>query len=283
MLDTLVIGIGPAGLEAGIYLKRYGLDVLVLGKDLGALSLAKDIENYYALPKMSGNELAMAGLKNALNLGVTINHQEVIGLDFLEKGFSVKTSTNTFEAKTILIATGKARNSFSLAKKYEGKGVSYCATCDGFFYRKKKIGLVGYNSYMLHELEYLLPLTSDITIFTNGNKLEVELPKDLEVITSKITDLKGTDKLEEVVCGDQSVKVEGLFIALGSQNAFTLAKHLGLALSNNDLVVDENYMTNIPGVFAAGDVIGGMQQVVKAASDGAKAANAINKYVRSLK
>lgn len=281
MFDTIVIGMGPAGLEAGIYLKRYGLNALVIGKDLGALALAKEIENYYALGKMSGKDLAVKGLKEATSLGVLINHQEVISIDYLNNGFSVRTTNNRYETKTVLLATGKSRNSFSLAKPYEGKGISYCATCDGFFYKNKKIGIVGYNNYMLHELSYLKPLANDITIFTNGNELEVEV--DNKVIKDKIVALNGEDKLESVTVGNEIIKLDGLFIALGSQNAFTLAKHLGLMLNKEDLVVDNNYMTNIPGIFAAGDVIGGMLQVVKAASDGARAAEAINKYLRGLK
>ena len=243
---------------------------------IGAGASLTDIANQY------GAKLNLVkGLKEATSLGVLINHQEVISIDYLDNGFSVKTTNNQYETKTVLLATGKSRNSFSLAKPYEGKGISYCATCDGFFYKNKKIGIVGYNNYMLHELNYLKPLTNDITIFTNGNELEVEV--DNKVIKDKIVALNGEDKLESVTVGNEIIKLDGLFIALGSQNAFTLAKHLGLMLNKEDLVVDNNYMTNIPGIFAAGDVIGGMLQVVKAASDGARAAEAINKYLRGLK
>ncbi len=283
MLDCVVIGMGPAGIASSIYLTRYGLDVLVIGKDLGALTMAKEIENYYAHEKISGKELAMKGLKSAIDLGVKVVHDEVISIDFLSSGYSVKTTKQEYETKTIMIATGKVRNSFPLAKKYEGKGVSYCATCDGFFYKKKKIGIVGYNEFMLHELNYLLPLTSDITVFTNGNELSVEIPEGIILVKDKITALDGNNLLDTVICGDNKYSVDGLFIALGSQNAFTLAKHLGLEIKDNNLVVDENFMTNIPGIFAGGDVIGGLLQVVKAASDGAIAANSINKYIREQK
>ena len=280
MFDSIIIGMGPAGIEAGIYLKRYGLNALVIGKDLGALEKAHEIENYYGVGKLSGLDLAKNALKNALNLDVMINKDEVIAIEYGNNFFDVKTTKNEYQAKTILIATGKARNSFQLAKQYEGKGISYCATCDGFFYRKKKIGIVGYNEYMVNELNALLPLTKDITVFTNGEKLKISLPNDIAVITSKITKLGGDDKLEFVLCDDKKYQLDGLFIALGSQNAFTLAKHLGLEINNNNLVVNQNYMTNIPGIFAAGDVIGGLLQVVKAASDGANAAYNIKEFLR---
>lgn len=280
MFDSIIIGMGPAGIEAGIYLKRYGLNALVIGKDLGALEKAHEIENYYGVGKISGIDLAKNSLKNALNLEVMINKDEVIAIEYGDNCFIVKTTKNEYQAKTILIATGKARNSFQLAKEYEGKGVSYCATCDGFFYRKKKIGIVGYNEYMLSELNALLPLTKDITVFTNGETLNVNIPNAIPVVTTKITKLGGSDKLQFVICEDKEYQLDGLFIALGSQNAFTLAKHLGLEINNNNLVVDKNYMTNVPGIFAAGDVIGGLLQVVKAASDGANAAYNIKEYLR---
>lgn len=282
MYDSIVVGMGPAGISCAIYLKRFGLNVLVIGKDLGSLAMAKEIENYYAEGLISGKELAEKGLKSAMSLGVAINHDEVISIDYAENGYQITTKKATYDTKTILLATGKVRNSFPLAKKYEGKGVSYCATCDGFFYRNKKIALVGYNEFMLHELNFLAPLTKDIIVFTNGNKLEVEIDSSIKVVQDKITALTGETKLEGIVCGNETYNVDGCFIALGSQNAFTLAKHLGLEINDNNLVVDKNYMTNIPGVFAAGDVIGGILQVVKAASDGAAAAHSINKYVRGL-
>lgn len=283
MYDSIIIGMGPAGISCATYLKRYGLNVLVIGKDLGALELAKEIENFYGVGKISGHDLALKGIKEAMSLGINICHDEVINIDYLANGFNILTKKNNYDAKTIVLATGKVRNSFTLAKNFEGKGVSYCATCDGFFYRKKEIAIIGYNSYMLHELNVLLPLVKKITVFTDNNELEVQLPENVEVVKDKITSFKGNDMLEQIVCGDKTYNVEGCFIALGSQNAFTLAKHLGLDIKNNNLVVNDNFMTNIPGIFACGDVIGGMLQVAKAVSDGAICANNLNNYIRELK
>ena len=180
-----------------------------------------------------------------------------------------------------MLALGKVRNSFNEAKKFEGKGVSYCATCDGFFYRKKKIAIVGYNNYMAIELDYLLNLTKDIIIFTNGNKMEVD-NKGLLVVEDKISSFNGENKLESITAASTTYDVDGCFIALGSQNAFTLAKQLGLEIKDNNLIVDNNYMTNVPGIFAGGDVIGGLLQVAKAVSDGAIASINIINFLKGV-
>ncbi len=281
MLDCIIIGMGPCGISCATYLKRANKDVLVIGKDLGALSKASEIENYYAVGKISGEKLATKGLKEAISLGINCLHDEVLAIEYLDNGYKVITKKNSYESKTIMLALGKVRNSFNEAKKFEGKGVSYCATCDGFFYRKKKIAIVGYNNYMAIELDYLLNLTKDIIIFTNGNKMEVD-NKGLLVVEDKISSFNGENKLESITAASTTYDVDGCFIALGSQNAFTLAKQLGLEIKDNNLIVDNNYMTNVPGIFAGGDVIGGLLQVAKAVSDGAIASINIINFLKGV-
>lgn len=278
--DTIVVGMGPAGISAAIYLKRFGQNVLVIGKDYGALEKAEIIENYYSVGSKSGKEIVVDGIMQATKLGVLVNHDEVLAIDYAEEGFKVKSKKGEYSGRSIFIATGKARNSFVKAKAYEGKGISYCATCDGFFYRKKDVAIVGYNDYMLHELEALLPLVNSITVYTNGNELEVTLPEGVAVNTEIITKILGDDRFEGIETAKTSHNFDGCFIALGSANAFTLAKHLGLEIKDNNLVVNERFMTNIPGIFAGGDVVGGIQQIVKAAADGASAGYSINKWLR---
>lgn len=281
--DCIIIGNGPAGVTCGIYLKRFGHNVLIIGKDNGALEKAESIENVYALGSMSGKDIISSGIKQALNLGVSIAHDEVLGIEYAEEGYKVVATKMEYSAPYIVIATGKARNSFQLAKKYEGLGVSYCATCDGFFYRNKPIALVGYNDYMKHELEHLSNLTKDITIYTNGNKLQTNVG-DFKVIEEKITALKGDQKFSGIITENTDNDYAGCFIALGSANAFSLAKHLGLEIDDkNNLVVDNLYMTNIDGIYAVGDVIGGVLQITKASYDGMMAAYAINNKLRGKK
>lgn len=280
---TIIIGMGPSGISCAIYLKRFGIEPLVLGKDYGALEKAHLIENYYAKGPVSGKDLVMDGIKEAYKLGVTINHDEVIAIDYLDKGFLVTTKKATYEADTIYLAVGKSRNSLSYAKKYEGKGVSYCASCDGFFYRKKKVALIGYNSYMAHELAILAKLIDDITIFTDGNELEVEVDSKYKVVKDKIVDFMGEDSFTGIKTEKEIYEFNGCFIALGSASGFSLAKHLGIILDeNNNIVVNKNMETNIKGIYAGGDAIGGILQVVKAASDGASAAYELNKALKTL-
>lgn len=279
MYDTIIIGSGPCGITTAIYLKRYGYSPLIIAKDNGALEKASLIENYYGLGSISGHDLAMAGINQAKALNIPIINDEVIDVN-LENEIMVKTANNTYQAKSLMLAMGKSRAKNPLAVKYEGMGVSYCATCDGFFYRKKKIAIVGNGKYMLEELNVLKNLTSDIIIFTDGKPLEVAV--NYPVISDKIIDFKGDDTgLKEIETKNGSYKIDGCFMAIGSLQGFSIASHIGIATSNENIIVNSDYMTNIKGVFAGGDLIGGLLQVSKAISDGANAAVGIKKYLMS--
>lgn len=277
-MDCLVIGCGPAGIACAIYLKRYGYHPMVIGKGYGALEKAHRIENYYGIDSITGKELVEKGINQAKNLGIEVIFDEVLSIE-PENDFKVICKKEVYFAKTIMLAVGTSKNKFALAEKYEGIGVSYCATCDGFFYRKKKTAIIGSKDYMLHEVEVLKNIIPDLTIFTNGEPLEVEI-KDIPVITEKIVSFNGKEHLESITCENKTYAMEGCFIAIGSQSGFSLAKHLGIALNGNNIIVDKNYMTNIPGIFAGGDIIGGLLQVSKASSDGAIAATSIAKYLK---
>lgn len=279
MYDTIIIGSGPCGITTAIYLKRYGYSPLIIAKDNGALEKASLIENYYGLGSISGHDLAMAGINQAKALNIPIINDEVIDVN-LENEIMVKTANNTYQAKSLMLAMGKSRAKNPLAVKYEGMGVSYCATCDGFFYRKKKIAIVGNGKYMLEELNVLKNLTSDIIIFTDGKPLEIAV--NYPVISDKIIDFKGDDTgLKEIETKNGSYKIDGCFMAIGSLQGFSIASHIGIATSNENIIVNSDYMTNIKGVFAGGDLIGGLLQVSKAISDGANAAVGIKKYLMS--
>lgn len=276
--DCIIIGYGPCGISCAIYLKRYGYNPLVIGKDYGALEKAHIIENYYGINSKSGIELVLSGIEQAKNLGIDIITDEVLEIDPFN-GYKVICKNNQYFGKSIMLAVGANRNRFSLASKFEGNGVSYCATCDGFFYRKKKIGIVGNSSYMLHELEVLKNMNPNITLFTNGLDLDVEV-NDIKIVKDKITALVGEEYLSKVVCGNDEYEIDGLFIAMGSASGFSIAKHIGLALENNSIIVDKEMKTNIPGIYAGGDAIGGLLQVSKAVSDGAIAATSISKFLK---
>ena len=282
MLDAVIIGAGPSGISCAIYLKRYGYRVLVVAKDEGALAKAHQIENYYGIPSISGKELFWRGVEQAKKLGIEVRMEEVVNLE-KDTVFTVTTTSTSIRAKTVLIATGTSRNSFALGKKLEGKGVSYCATCDGFFYKKKKVALIGNGPYMQHELAVLENIVSDVAVFTDGKPLEVSLDDSVIVHEEKILALIGDDHLEGIQTEKGIYPVDGCFVALGSANGFTLAMHLGLAFNGNTLSVNEKKETNIKGLYAAGDTIGGLLQVSKAVADGAVAATSMAQYLKEFK
>lgn len=278
--QAIVIGLGPCGIQSAIQMKRLGIDVIVIGRDFGALLKAEKIENYYGIDSISGSDLVLNGIKQAQNLGITIIRDNVNEIEMTENGYKVICEKGQYECEAVMLATGKSRNKLSLAKDFEGKGVSYCANCDGFFYRKKHIALIGNTSFMKHEFDFLVNVVGSITIFTNGKELEVEIPTGVEVIKGKITKFVGTERLEKIITTDGEFSVDGAFIAEGFQSGFSFANHLGLELSNDSIVVDDNQKTNIPGIFAGGDTTGGIMQIGKSVGDGLKAGNAIYKYIK---
>ncbi len=283
MKKVIIIGYGPAGVSAALYLKRAGLDPLVIGKDLGALEGYDDlVENYYGFTKpIVGSKLIASGVQQAKNLGVDIITDSVISLKQNESGFTLTTTNGSFESKTVLLATGKTRQTLNIPgfTKFRGKGISLCATCDGYFYRKKKLAIVGCGAYMEHELEYLNRISDDVTVFTHGNKLTCKV--DNPVVSEKIISFKGTETITHVVTTNGEYPVNGVFIALGVPSSIDFASQLGVIVEKNNIAVDDTYQTNIEGLFAAGDIIGGKLQITKSVYDGMQAADAIYNYLKN--
>lgn len=284
MYDTIIMGKGPAGITAAIYLHRSSKKVLVIGKDCGALEINSTIDNYYGVPSINGKELIEKGIKQAEDLGVPILTEEITEVEYGTDGFIVHTSKGSYETKTVFMANGKSRAKVKASglKEFEGRGISYCVTCDGFFFRNKPLAIVGNTDYMFAELAHMENVTKDITIFTNGEKLEKSFP--YEVVTEKITEFRGeNDSLTTIVTEDgKEYSVDGCFIAAGSAGGLDFALHLGLEVDSKKNIIVENFMTNIPGIFAGGDIIGGIQQVTKASSDGFFASYAIRSYLKDL-
>ena len=282
MIDVIVVGGGPAGVSAAIYLKRFKLDVTIIMKDYGTLGTTDHIENYYGFPEpISGKELFNNGIKQAKRFEIPVLTEEVLSIDYFDT-FTVKTNKGSYESKIVLLATGASRATLRVKgfSEYTGKGISFCAVCDGFLYRGKKIGVIGNGDFMLEELEVLENFSQDITVFTNNMPLEKPL-EHVKVVENKIIEIKGNDVVSSVLTENSETPIDVLFMAMGTPSAADFALRMGAFINKNDIVVDEQFMTNIPGLFAAGDCIGGgWLQIVKAADDGSRAAFAINKYLR---
>lgn len=277
MFDCVVIGSGPSGISAAIYLKRFGLNVLVIGRDYGTLSVNTLIENYYGIEAINGIDLIEKGINQAKNLGIDVLSEEVVKIE-MSDGFIVGTNKSSYACKTVFIATGMKRTTLKIKglKEFEGRGVSYCAVCDGFLYRKKRIALIGSGDFMKSELEVLKRFSNDITIFTNGEPLDL----DEVVVTDKIECINGDTKVTSIKTINKDYEIDCVFVAVGMASASSFARHLGLLMDEFDHLIVNDFMTNIPGIFAGGDAIGGVKQIVKAASDGCLAAYKIKDYLK---
>lgn len=295
IFDSIIIGKGPAGIQAALYVKRANLNVLVIGKDGGSLEKAEKVENFYGQESIiSGKELINKGILQVEKMGVQVLTDEVVGIEFFEGQdanhenygllFKVKTLKNEYIAKTVIIATGANRRAPLIkgVKEFEGHGVSYCAVCDGFFYRNKEVVVIGNGDYAISEVEALLPVTDKITILTNGKEEVLTRNKNVTCNTKKILEVTGDKKVEKVIFKDNTeMNVSGIFIAEGIATSLDFAKRLGAEIEENKLLVDNRTMqTSISGVFAAGDCTGEVYQISKAVYEGMKAALGVIRYIK---
>lgn len=272
MKDVIIIGGGAAGASAALYCCRGGLDTLVITNGRSALVRAKIIENYYGTGRISGAELYARGIEQAKSVGAEIIDGEVIAASF-DGHFEVKTVSAVYRSRRLILATGAARKSVDIAgiEEFEGKGVHYCAVCDAFFYRKKKVAVLGAGEFAKHELETLAAVASHAVLLTNGEKTGFT---SSDVIDKRITRFfggaAGSDHIGGAEFDDGSrVEFDGLFVAVGVMGAADIAKSMGVMTdASGSIAVDGRGMTNIPGLYAAGDCTAGIRQISKAACDG---------------
>ena len=282
---VVILGSGIAGMTAGIYLKRGGLDVLVVEDNIpgGVLNEIPSIENYPGYEEISGPDLAMNIYNQLTKLGVKILNKKITSIDLNNKIIN-----NNIKYEYLVIATGRKSRMLSLEHEKEllGKGISTCALCDGFFYKEKKVAVVGGGSSSLTEALYLSKICKEVIIIHRRDKLnsdkylidKVNSTKNIKVLyNSNITKYnQNNNKLTSVIINNKdNLEVEGVFLAIGStpnSEIFNVNK------DNNYIIVDSNYMTNIDKVYAIGDVIKkDYYQLSTAASDAVVAASNIIK------
>lgn len=283
MADVIILGNGPAGISAAAYTARAGLSTIVIGRDKGALTKAGKIENYYGFSSpISGEQLVQDGIDQASRLGAEMINDEIVGISY-EDQFVLQSKTGEYRAAHVILATGASRKAPRIdgLTAFEGKGVSYCAVCDAFFYKKKSVAVLGDGEYALHEAMELLPVVGSVTLLTDGKEPAVSFPPEVTINKEEISSFHGDIILDSVLFKDGStLPINGVFIAVGVAGSSDFAKSLGAETVGTAIVVDENMQSSVPGLYAAGDCTGGMLQIVKAAYDGAKAAMSVIKQVR---
>lgn len=291
MYDVIIVGKGPAGISAALYTTRANLKTLVIAKGYSEVAKAEKIENYYGFPEpVSGRQLIENGISQAKRLGAEIVEDEVISFR-KDSHYTVVASGGSYEAAAVLLATGQVwkKTRIENLAGFEGRGVAYCSTCDGFFYRDLAIGVLGYQDYAAHEAAELENFSKNITLFTNGQEIKIseKYAGNLErykINKKKIARLEGGEFLEKIIFNDGSEeKIDGLFVAFGSASSSDFAKQLGVLTEGDSIVTDENMMTNLEGLFAAGDCTGGLKQIAAAVGKGALAGKKIIDYIRSKK
>lgn len=277
MLDCIIIGSGPAGISAGLYMVRAGLKILIISKSENALEKAEKIENYYGFENpITGKELIQNGIHQAKRLGIEILEKEAVSIKFLEdNGYEIIVSNQKPEekyiAKSIVLATGVSRNKSNIKgiKEFEGRGISYCAVCDAAFYKDRDVAVLGSGDYAMQEMKELLPLVHSVTLLTNGKEFTKKMDSKVQVNTKKIKQIHGNRRVEEIELEDgTSLDMDGVFIAEGVAGSVDFAKKIGARVNGNYIVVNEKMETNVPNLYACGDCTGGILQIAKAVYEG---------------
>ncbi|ASJ10617.1 thioredoxin-disulfide reductase [Thermococcus sp. P6] len=296
--DLLIIGAGPAGFTAAIYAARFGLETLIISKDLGGnMALTDVIENYPGFVRISGSELTSRMHEQIKNLGVDVIFDEVEKVDLSEcpyyEGpckFSVITKNGkVYKSRTVIVAVGAAPRKLHVPGEEEltGKGVSYCATCDGPLFKGKRVIVVGGGNTALQEALYLKSIGVDVTLVHRRDQFRAD--KILQdrfresgiptILNTVVTEIIGKEKVEAVrlknrVTGEESeMKVDGVFIFIGYEPKTDFVKHLGITDEYGYIPVDMHMRTRVRGLFAAGDITNVFKQIAVAVGQGAIAAN----------
>ena len=265
--DVLVIGGGPAGLSAALNIRARGRSVLVVSNPLeeNPLWKAEKVDNHLGMPVRSGAEMLREFQAHAEAAGVEFRSGKVLNAMQMGDNWYVSIGTDMENAKALVLAAGVARGKkFPGEEEFLGRGVSYCATCDGMLYRGKAVAVLGYSDTSLHEAEFLNSIGCNVTYFSKPKKC----------------DIMGDTHVKRIACDGESADVEGVFILRPTMAPTDIFP--GLRVENGYVSVDRKMATNLPGVFAAGDCTGGPLQVSKATGEGLIAGQSAAAYAAAL-
>lgn len=282
--DVIIIGSGPAGMSAALYLKRAGINPIIIEKESpgGTLNKISDISNYPGYSEKDGPTLAFRMYSQLEELGLTLILDEVIMIEDEENYYKIILKNNIYYAKNIILASGKTPKKLDVenSEKYEGKGISYCALCDGTLYKDKNVAIVGAGNSALQAASYLSNVAKKIYILVRSNKiratekLDVLEKNNVEVLYStKIVEIEGNETVNKIKTNNGILDVEGIFVYIGNESNSAYYENLDLDNDKNGIIVDSNMQTSKNGIYAVGDIVSkNLYQVVTAASEGAIAA-----------
>lgn len=286
--DVIIIGLGASGVAASIYAKRSGLNVCVInyGVPGGIISTSSIVENYPGFKSISGMDLSIKFFEHFNSLDVPLYNEEVISI---KSGLNIEviTKNNSYRAKNIIICSGRKPKKLGLVEedKYMGRGVSYCATCDGALYKDKDVIVVGGGNSALENSLYLSNIVSSVTILVRKDKLiaskelidEVSKKDNIKIeYETFIESINGEEVVNSVKTNKGIINTSAIFVNIGYEPSIGILKELNLTMDNNYIVVDKDMRTSNPHVYAAGDIIKkDLYQLVTAISEGAIAANSV--------
>ena len=297
--DVIIIGAGPAGLAAGIYGKRAGFDILILDTSSisgGQILNTYEIDNYPGFPGASGQEVADAMRQHCDKLGVEFARGRVTSIIDNDSTKDLVTKKNTYTAKSIIIATGASNKKLGCPGEEElsGMGVSYCATCDGAFFKEKQVAVVGGGDVALEDAIYLSRFCTKVYLIHRRDEFrgakvlqdQVKSTDNIEIIYDTVVNsINGTQSVESITVqntkkdSSSELKVDGIFIAVGTVPNTQILSGLVQMDDKGYVIADETCKTSCPGVFVAGDVrTKPLRQVLTATADGANAITSIQKY-----
>lgn len=301
MLDTIIIGAGPAGLSAAVYAKRAGLSALLIEEsaiDGGQILSTYEVDNYLGFPGISGLDLGEKFSEHAKRAGINKKEAYVTSIEETDSGYTVMTDDGIFEAKTVIVATGAKHAKLSVPgeEELQGMGVSYCATCDGAFFKNRDVCVIGGSDVAVEDAIYLARTCRNVYLIHRRDSLRAAnslveslktLPNVSFIWNSEVVSMNGSDSLESVSVKNKEtgeisdLSVQGAFVAVGIRPEADLLEGLVDKDSNGYVIAAEDCRTSKKGIYVAGDIRKKpMRQIITAVADGANAVTSVQEDIR---